>query len=272
MQIGPIERWSAPPEHLDLSANELHVWSACLEPERYSLSTLQRTLSGDEMDRAEKYRFAVDRDQFIAARGLLRMILGRYLGTPPEQLEFCYSAYGKPSLDIELGGTSLEFSVSHSSSWVLFAVTRGRQVGIDIERIRSLPEVQALVERYFSSAEQAAFRALPSEQQPLAFFRCWTRKEAYVKAKGQGLSLGLDRFVVSLAPGEPARLLDVDEDQQEASCWSLHELSPGPDYVATLAVEGQGLRLSRYRLPRYTVRYPCGVSMMSCERRNSSWR
>jgi 4'-phosphopantetheinyl transferase len=272
MQIGPIERWSAPPEHLDLSANELHVWNAFLEPERYSLSSLQRTLSGDEMDRAEQYRFAADRHRFIAARGLLRIVLGRYLGISPETLRFRYGPYGKPSVAVESGGTSLQFSVSHSSSLVLYAVTRGRQVGIDVERIRLLPEAQALVERYFSSAEQVAFCALPSEQQLLAFFRCWTRKEAYIKAKGQGLSLGLDRFVVSLAPGEPARLLHVDEDQQEASCWSLHELSPGPGYVATLAVEGQGLRLSRYRLPRYTVRHPCGVSMMPCERRNSSWR
>jgi 4'-phosphopantetheinyl transferase len=247
MEIDLSKRWLAPPEHLDLSANELQVWSAFLEPERWSISSLQRTLSRDEMDRAEKYRFAADRDQFIATRSLLRIVLGRYLGTPPEQLEFCYSAYGKPSLPVELGGTSLEFSVSHSSSRVLFAVTRGRQVGIDIERIRPLPEAQALVERYFSSAEQSAFRALPREQQLLAFFRCWTRKEAYIKAKGQGLSLGLDRFVVSLAPGKLARLLCVDGDQQEASRWSLRELSPGPGYVATLAVEGHDLRLSCYR-------------------------
>lgn len=247
MGIDSGQRWPAAPEKLALSPGDLHVWSASLELDWRSIPSLQRILSGDEIDRAERYRFSADRREFIAARGLLRMILGRYLDTPPERLRFCYGPNGKPSLVVDPGGTSLQFNVSHSSGFVVYAVTRARQVGIDLERIQPFPEVRMLVERYFSSAEQAALRALPKEQQLLAFYRCWTRKEAFIKAKGQGLSLALDRFVVSLAPGEPARLLHVDGDQQEASRWLLRELLPGPGYVATLAVKGNDWRLSCYR-------------------------
>jgi 4'-phosphopantetheinyl transferase len=244
MGIDPGQRWLTAPEHPVLSGDELHVWSASLELDGWSISSLERTLSGDELDRAERYRFAVDRRRFVAARGLLRLILGRYLGTPPEALSFRYGLYGKPSLAVAPGGTGLQFSVSHSSGLVLYAVARARQVGIDVERIRPLPEAQTLVEQYFSAAEQAAFHALPREQQLPAFFRCWTRKEAFIKAKGQGLSLALDGFDVSIAPGEPARLLRVDGDPREASCWSLHELLPGRGYMAALAVERNGSHLS----------------------------
>lgn len=254
MTLDSAQRWYEAPEDLALSANDLHVWSASLELDRESLSSLQRTLSGDEVDRAERYRFAADRHQFIAARGLLRLILGRYVDTAPERLRFCYSVYGKPSLVDEPEGTSLRFSVSHSSGLGLYAVAGARRVGIDLERIQPLPEVEALVERYFSPAEQAAFRALPREQQLLAFFRCWTRKEAYIKARGQGLSLALGRFVVSLAPGKPAKLLYSDGDQEEASRWSLRELLPGPGYVAAVAVEGHDWRLSCYRCTGWSIR------------------
>jgi 4'-phosphopantetheinyl transferase len=231
-------------ENVTISADEVQVWSASLELGSRSISSLQHILSGDEIDRAKRYRFARERRRFVAARGLLRLILGRYSGTPPERLRFCYGQRGKPSLASEPGKSDLEFSVSHSSDLALYAVARGRQVGIDLERIRPLPELQALVERCCSSAEQAAFRALPTEEQLLAFFRCWTRKEAFLKAKGQGLSCALDRFEVSMAADEPAMLLRVDGDPREASGWSLHELSPGQGYVGAVAVEGHCSQLS----------------------------
>jgi 4'-phosphopantetheinyl transferase len=238
------QRWLAAPEILALSADELHVWSASLELDSRSIPSLQRTLSGDEIDRAERYRSAADRRRFVTARGLLRLILGRYLDTPPEILKFRYGPHGKPSLVVEPGGSGLQFSVTHSFDLALYAVARERPLGIDLERIRPLPEVRTLVKRYFSSAEQVAFRALPRADQLPAFFRCWTRKEAFIKARGQGLSLALDRFEVSVTPGEPAALLAVDGDRREASRWSLCDLSPGQGYVAALAVKGHGLNAS----------------------------
>jgi 4'-phosphopantetheinyl transferase len=245
--MSPDREWLSAPAELPLSGNEVHVWRASLGLPASTVQDMWRLLSADEMERARRFRFARHRKRFTAARGLLRLILGRYVGAPPERLRFCYGSHGKPSLAVEPGGTGLQFSVSHSSDLALYAVARARQVGIDVERIRLVPEARVLVEGYFSSAEQVAFRALPREEQLLAFFSCWTRKEAFIKARGQGLSLALDRFDVSLAPGEPARLLRVDGNPREASRWALRELSPAHDYVAALAVEGHGLRLSCWR-------------------------
>lgn len=247
MVIIADSRWLLAPSDLKLSHDEVHVWCARLTATDRCIRDLWGTLARDEVWRAERYRFTEDRDRFVVARSLLRCILGRYLAMAPEEVEIQYGPFGRPILPKVAGRTGLQFSVSHSSGMVLYAMARERQVGIDLERIRALPDVRALVEGCFSPTERAAFCALPSEQQLLAFFRCWTRKEAFIKAKGQGLSFALDRFEVSMAPGEAARLLHVDGDPREASRWSLRELSPGHDYVAALAVEGRGLRLSYWR-------------------------
>ena len=231
--------------HPPLLDDEVHVWSAPLDLDRESTARLRCLLSRDERDRAERYRSATDRDRFVVARGLLRCILGRYLGTPPERLRFCFGSHGKPSLAGKEGGADLEFSVSHSSGLALYALARHRQVGIDVEQVRPIGDIEQLVERYFSLSEQAAFRALSRQQQLEGFYRCWTRKEAFVKAKGLGLTFPLDRFEVSVAPGEPAQVLKVSGDSSEGSRWELVDLQPAPGYIGAAAFEGYGLRMRR---------------------------
>jgi len=226
-----------------LGDDEVHVWRAALNIKESRVQSLRRTLTADERARAERFHFQQDREHFIVARGLLRAILGRYLDVDPSQLRFSYSPYGKPSLARESGGGDLCFNLSHAGGLALYAVTRGRDIGIDVERIRADLADEQVAERFFSPREVAALRALSGNMQPLAFFNCWTRKEAYIKARGEGLSLPLDQFDVSLAPGEPAALLRINGNAQEASRWFLQELAPSPVYAAAVAVGGCDWRL-----------------------------
>jgi 4'-phosphopantetheinyl transferase len=236
--------WRSPPAELTLSSAEVHVWRARLDPAASCVECLRGTLSADELQRAARFHFARDRRRFTVARGVLRDILGRYLRVPPSEPEFRYSAYGKPALADGADAPWLRFNVSHSHEVALFAVTCGREVGVDIEYLGREIRGEEIAERFFSARERADLRALPAEVKHEAFFNCWTRKEAYIKAHGEGLSLPLDQFDVSLAPGEPAALLATRSDPREALHWSLQALTPGPDYVAALAVEGQGWHLS----------------------------
>jgi len=248
-EIDPASLWSSPPESLTLGSDEVHVWRVDLCREVAHLQSFQQVLAGDERARADRFYFEKDRQHFIVARGLLRILLGRYLNKQPHRLQFCYGPHGKPALVRELGGDDLRFNLSHSNGLVLYAITRGRELGIDLEYLRSWVSDEQIAERFFSPREVAALRALPDHARQRAFFNCWTRKEAYIKAKGEGLTLRLDQFEVSLVPGEPAALLRTYGDPQEASRWSLRELAPGPGYVAAVAVEGHSWQLKRWQWP-----------------------
>jgi 4'-phosphopantetheinyl transferase len=243
LRIEPDDWWLPVPEPLTLSHDEVHVWRASLDVAARHMQTLRRTLTLDEVTRAERFVYARDRERFILARGLLRAILARYLNVAPEQLRFRYGASGKPALAAESGGDGIHFNVSHSQGLVLCAVALNRKVGVDVEYVHPIPEAGQLVASFFSFSERAEFGVLGPDDQLGAFFRCWTRKEAYIKGKGKGLALALDRFDVSLVPGEP-KLLNVDGDPWEASRWCLCELLPADGYVATLAVEGHDWHLS----------------------------
>ena len=229
-----------PPE---LRSDEVQVWCAALDLEASRVQELLATLAIDEQARAKRFRFQKDRDHFIVARGLLRAILAPYLGAEPTQLRFCYGPHGKPALARESNRNVLRFNLSHSHGIALYAVTWGREIGIDVECIRTDVEMERIAERFFSPREVAMLRALPEDLRPEAFYNCWTRKEAFVKARGDGLALPLDQFDVSLAPGEAVALLDVHGDFQEAFRWSLQELNPEPGYRAALAVEGYDWQL-----------------------------
>jgi 4'-phosphopantetheinyl transferase len=245
----PVPPWRSPPETLVLGCDEVHVWRATLDQTPSQIQSFLHNLAADEQARAERFYFERDREHFIVARGVLRAILGGYLNRVPECLSFCYSSHGKPSLAGESDGDAIRFNVAHSHGVALYAVTRGREVGIDLERIRFDLAVVEIAERFFSRREVAMLRTLPTEVQRQAFFRCWTRKEAYIKARGEGLSLPLDQCDVPLAPGEPAAVLGTQRDPSEASRWSLQELTPAPGYVAALAVEGHGWRLTCWQWP-----------------------
>lgn len=241
--------WLLPPTNLILSTEEVHVWRARLDLPVSQVKQLKQTLSADEVDRAERFYFQQDSRHFIVARGLLRTILSRYLNVAPHQLRFNYGEHGKPTLAASSDQPKLNFNLSHAGGLVLYAVTYGRAVGIDLERIRFDFEYEQLAARFFSAQENAVLRDLPAHLKPEAFFNCWTRKEAYIKAKGQGLALPLNQFDVSLVPGEPAKLLSARGDAQEASRWALQELIPDPGYVAALAVEGDEWQLACWRWP-----------------------
>ena len=235
--------WDSPPKTLALSNNAVHVWQASLHVPTSCLRAFEDTLAADERARAERFYFQKHREHFIAGRGLLRDILSRYLDREPDQLRFCYNAYGKPSLIEETSAEGLCFNLSHSHEMALYALTRGREIGVDIEYFRPDVETEKLAKRFFSPREAAVLRTLPEHLRKEGFFNCWTRKEAYIKAEGQGMSIPLSTFDVSLTPGEPAALLRTQNHPQETSHWSLQALNPEPGYAAALAVKGHNWKL-----------------------------
>ena len=233
--------WEILREPMKLMSGEVHVWRASLEQPPRCLERLLGTFATDEKDRADRFHFDRDRHRFIAARGILRAILGGYLNMEPGELRFCYSDHGKPSLVREIAGDQLRFNVSHSHELALFAMAEGRDLGVDLEWIRPDVADEKIAERFFSAEEVDVLRRLPLEIQSDAFFNCWTRKEAYIKAIGEGLSMPLSRFVVSLAPGEPPALLSANgsPNDDEVSRWSFRELFPGTGYKGAVVAEGR---------------------------------
>ena len=246
--LGGGSSWQVPAAFPVLGQEEVHVWRAELAADGARLQALEAILAADERARARRFLHARDGSNFIVARGLLRVILGRYLDRPPQQLRFSYRPYGKPALDSE-GSAELCFNLAHSGGLVLYAVTLRREVGIDLERIADRIEFAAIARRFFAPAEQAALAALPPPQLSEGFFNCWTRKEACLKAWGGGLSQPLDQFVVSLVPGEPAALLQAPPSASERSHWTLQAIDPGTGYAAALAVEGCGWAAKLLQLP-----------------------
>ncbi|MGA7869680.1 MAG: 4'-phosphopantetheinyl transferase superfamily protein [Candidatus Binatus sp.] len=247
-------QWGFPPATIVLGGNEVHVWQASLDEPAPQRDRLLHTLSADERTRAERFYFQRDRERFIIAHGILRAILALYLNRAPESLSFCYSSHGKPALACESGGDAPRFNMSHSHGVALYAITRGREIGIDLEFIRCDLEAEQIAERFFSRSEIATLRALPSSLRRHAFFLCWTRKEAYIKARGEGPSIALGQFDVSLIPGKPAGLLSTRPDSDEALGWSLQDLTLDLGYAAALAVEGRGWNLSCWQWPHPEIK------------------
>lgn len=242
LQTDPhIPAWLAAPPELVLKSGQVDVWRAWLDLPDVSPKRLETYLSEDELKRAARFHFKSDRNRFIAAHACLRDALSHYLDQAPGQLSFFQGPYGKPGIVGISGGQKLAFNLSHSHSLGLVAVTLGARVGVDVERIRPGVPVQAIARRFFSPREIDELLALPSEIQETAFFNCWTRKEAYIKARGRGLSLPLDSFDVSLAPGERVALRENRHDSRETTCWTMQHLEAGPGYAAALAIEGQAL-------------------------------
>lgn len=215
-----------------LSGDEAHIWSVDLQADHDHISTFGLLLSADERQRAARFRFDRHRRRFIVAQGALRTLLGRYCSTPPKRLVFEYGPKGKPSL---VGEPDLHFNVSHSSERAVFAVSRRGPLGIDIELLRDLADADDIAERFFSAAEVESYRRIPGDGRQRAFFNCWTRKEAFVKALGEGLFLSLDRFDVSLAPDDAPQVLAIEGDGQLGREWSLTALDVGDDFAGALA-------------------------------------
>jgi len=233
--------WALNPERLELGEGEIHVWRAYLDCEETLLAQFEATLAADEKARANRFFFQPDRYGYIATRGVLRELLGRYVNCSPANLEFAYSPLGKPSLRREGLERSVQFNVSHSHGLALLAFAAGRHLGIDVELVRPDFAGVEIAERYFSPQEVMELRALPPSLRAEGFFLCWTRKEAYVKARGEGLHIPLDSFHVSLTPGQPERLESTDSIR-----WTLCSLHPDPQYAAALVGEGRSWRVRRW--------------------------
>jgi 4'-phosphopantetheinyl transferase len=217
------------------SPSSIHLWEFPLTSPDPAFNDYAALLSADEERRAERFHFDRDRNRFTIGRGVMRSILGAYARKRPGDLLFDYSRYGKPSL--RNAAIDIRFSVSHSGDLAMLAVALNRDLGVDIENIRQDVETDHLAERFFSPRERESLRALPAAQRVAAFFRCWTCKEAFLKAQGFGLSRSLDSFDVEVDPAHPARLLATRPDATEAASWFLHDLEAEQDYKAALAVQ-----------------------------------
>jgi 4'-phosphopantetheinyl transferase len=229
-----------PPAQLLLSSSEIHVWRVPLTALPDVIERLRVWLSSSELARAARFYHERDRSHFIVGRAALRSILARYLDINPADVTFDYGPQGKPAL---AGGhpsgrsPGIEFNLAHSHGLALCAIATRKRIGIDLEHIRPMPDATQIAARFFSASEQTALEQIPEESRGDAFFRCWTRKEAFIKAVGQGLSMPLDSFDVSLDPDD-ARLLRLDGDPDAVERWRLAPLSPSPGFVAAVAVEG----------------------------------
>jgi 4'-phosphopantetheinyl transferase len=227
---------------LMIGSDEIRIWPASLDLGERVTKRLAASLAPDELRRAARLRFDRDRDRYVVGRGLLRMLLGRVLGRSPAELEFAYTPHGKPFL---ANGCDVSFNVSHSGDYGLFAVARTRDLGIDLEELSSTAAEERVAEHFFAPREVAALRALPREEQPQAFLRCWTRKEAYVKARGDGLSLPLHDFEVTLAADRRPALVHTAWSRAEPEEWSMYDVSHlCPRHVAALAVRGRTWRIT----------------------------
>jgi 4'-phosphopantetheinyl transferase len=229
-----------------LPENEVQLWRVDLEAVRADESRWQEVLSPDEKGRASRFHFLADRQRFVAARALLRKILAAYLNTGPASLNFSYSKREKPSLGGVHAASGVTFNVSHSGGIALYAFTVRREIGVDVEHMRNDFDVEPIAQRFFSARERGQLAALPKEERIDAFFRCWTRKEAYMKATGDGLSLPLSQFDVSLESVETNALLATRPDAAEAERWLLREVPGGAGYRAALCVRGHDWILNHW--------------------------
>ncbi len=235
---------SSPREWDSLSSGEVHVWGASLVQPASVLRQLREVLDEEEKRRADRFKFEKGQRQFTVGRGLLRLLLGKYLRTDPAGIGFRYNPHGKPELSAGFDGSRLKFNLSHSGEVVLYALSLGRELGVDVETVRPDFATDGIAERFFAPAERIKLRTLDQDARIQAFFSCWTRKEAFIKARGKGMAIPLDAFEVTLKPDEPAAVLATYDDPDEAQRWSLYELDPGPGYLASLAVAGDTCRVS----------------------------
>lgn len=251
----PVEEFTGPTSaagpvagivtHSELPAGEVHVWLADLN--QFGPDGLLPLLSPDELTRADSFYFTEDRNHFIVARGLLRKLLASYLSADAGRLSFTYAEKGKPSL-VDGPDAWLKFNLAHSRDLALFAFSRDREIGVDLEFIRNDVAEEELAERFFSESEAQTLKALPHDRRRQGFFNCWTRKEAYIKARGAGLSMSLAEFAVSLAPGDEAALLHNRVEPDELNRWAMKVVDVPAGYAGALVAAGQAWQLKQFEL------------------------
>lgn len=227
-------RWQTAAAHSELAERDVHIWFASLDRTLAELESLETLLSEDEIARAGRFSFLVDRERYVAGRGILRRLAGSYTGRRPQDIAFIYGEQGKPALGNQNGPGSSEFlafNVAHTRSHIVFAFTRLPAIGIDLECTDREVDFTAVAQRFFSTREVQELESLPDAQRSEGFFLCWTRKEAYVKARGGGLQIPLDSFDVSLTPGEIPRLRAADGGR-----WRFASFAHEPNCVGAVVV------------------------------------
>lgn len=221
-----------------LPEREVHVWHADFA---VPISSVYDLLARDEQLRAARFKVDAPRKQFIISHAFLRLALGQYLGIAPRDIGFRVTAYGKPELD---AATDLKFNLSHTEGTAVLALARERRVGVDVERVRENLHPLELAGRFFSSSEAAWLRSQPPAQRIPSFFACWTAKEAYIKACGNGLSMPLSGFTLIPQPANQPLQLEFPDDREPSAEWSVWQLDLGPNLRGALAAEGRELRPS----------------------------
>lgn len=239
--------WQLPPEELSIDADQIHIWRFWLDLPDEQLEDLRQILSEDQFRRARGFRFLRDQNRFVATHGRIREILSGYLALAPERIRFVYNKHGKPELENRSETERLRFNLSHSEDVALLGISGGFRVGVDIERTKPDRSTEGIARRFFTPNELDVLNTLPEDQRVAAFYRCWTRKEAYIKAQGEGLSIPLNQFEVSISLEEPPQIVNIRGNVNEATRWSLHHLEPMEGYVAALAVEGHPKKLTYYQ-------------------------
>ena len=227
-----------------INSNEVHVWRVFLDVSTVEFESMMEFLSVDELARAGRFHFESDQRRFIMARGILRKILSGYLGMKPHQLQFEYTPHGKPVLSSNSGRDNLSFNLSHSGAIVLYAVTRGSRIGIDIERIHDNLDFAQIAQRFFSPGEISSLERMGKNSRTEGFFHYWARKEAFIKATGEGVSFPLEQCDVSLFSESDLSLIRLVGEHIENSGWYGQDLFPGHGYAAAIAVEGNDWELS----------------------------
>jgi 4'-phosphopantetheinyl transferase len=241
--------WPPPPTQWLLENGEIHVWAGNLQPTAARTLAFAMTLARDEMARADRFHFDRDRNRFIAGRGLLRAILAHYANGNPSRLKFDYGPNGKPALSESDRSRGVHFNLAHSDDLLLVAVARTWDIGIDVERIHPVADAEGIARRFFTRREYKGLRNLPDAQKLPAFFNLWTRKEAWLKATGDGISDCLGQVEVSFLADEPARLISLPGPTEAAHNWTLRDLTPAPSFVGALAVPANDIRLNCWRWP-----------------------
>lgn len=243
---GHVE-WQEPATHPTLVSGQVHLWRVSLHASPAQVAGWQALLSPDERERAARFYFERDRRRYTVARSVLRRLLGAYLRRDPSAVRFVYADKGKPSLDPASGWPDISFNLSHAGDVAVVALCTQGRIGVDIEQHRPLDDLPGLARTVFSPQELRDLNELPSVQRQRAFYDCWTRKEAFIKAIGDGLSYPLAQFDVTLRPDAPAQLLRVADEPDAQARWQMASFPPGPDYSGALVVEGQGHSLSFWR-------------------------
>lgn len=221
---------------MQLNGGGLHLWIVRLEASEENFARALAALAADEISRAERFRFERHRRVYVLGRAALRMLLGGYLGLEPAAITFTYGPQGKPALAD--AACSVRFNASNSGQLAAFGFTEACEIGVDVEQHRALHDLEAIARRFFSPDEAAELLALPVADRDAGFFNCWTRKEAYIKAMGGGLSIPLDSFRVTLRPGEEAQMISIEGSAEAARAWTLHTFDPGlPDYKGAIAYQ-----------------------------------